>query len=314
VVLAGALGKISLNSIRKPKQSISIQPPGGHHAASSDGQSLYNRIAGTKTIEGLYSELYALEDIFADRGPGDLRTEEEKAGNARPHLRAIAPYLGADLSMYRSKKGISWMGRAVSFLVQERTDLLPSVLDWVNTLVTEILPSFCGQDGWDSEMEEAFIRSVLGALIPVLGTASWSSVLEWSRLLVSSDFFLKKPYYVFFCILLSRVELLKTEQGDAASLEALRHLAMELHKGALYGHYGALFTASDGSPERDYYAWQFLSLLAAHLDSTSCHAMVAELRDEIIVAANSPHPGAVANVNLLLHVLGLDAQQLRQAQ
>ena len=43
-----------------------------------------------------------------------------------------------------------------------------------------------------------------------------------------------------------------------------------------------------GQPhEDDYYAWQFLALLAMNLESGPCHEMIAELRAPILTNANS---------------------------
>lgn len=66
--------------------------------------------------------------------------------------------------------------------------------------------------------------------------------------------------------------------------------------------------------------WQFLSLLAVHSNEEQQQALVGGLRDMILENVISANKGfadseesrrlRLANVNLLLHALGLDASQI----
>jgi Topoisomerase II-associated protein PAT1 len=137
--------------------------------------------------------------------------------------------------------------------------------------------------------------------------------------------------HMLFCILFSKAEMLKRTKGsgsgsgdeDETSWQDQWKLLVANMFAKFKGHFDLLLPPfgqasestlssllSDAEITSSYYTWQFLALLAMNVDSDSCHEMVAELRIPILAFSNHPNPSAISNVNLLLHVIGLDASQL----
>lgn len=309
VVLAGALGKISLNSIRRPKQSIALDVNSKIETFSIN-TTMTSRLSHSKYIELLYNSLNSLVDIMSDHGPDDFRTHEERIQSSKSHQSNIESALyDESLILFTTKKGLKWIGKALS---SEQT--LIDMQSWFTDMLLPNIPSISRLLA--SHLEEQFITSVLGSLVPFLSSITFQTIISWINHPIldtlESTIFHLKSFYVLLCIILSRAEMLKASNDIDPSL--LKSLSTRLHKEKLSGQYPLLFSSSNDatSHQEQYYAWQLVALLATNLDTVSCHEMVAELRNEIMICSNHSNPGMIANANLLLHVIGLDASQLRQ--
>lgn len=61
---------------------------------------------------------------------------------------------------------------------------------------------------------------------------------------------------------------------------------------------------------KDYYIWQFYALLSINLNVERKRKMILELREKIINIIEKKDPIKIANLNVFLNALGLDASQL----
>ncbi|KAJ9065096.1 DNA topoisomerase 2-associated protein pat1 [Entomophthora muscae] len=87
---------------------------------------------------------------------------------------------------------------------------------------------------------------------------------------------------------------------------------------SLSNHFLAIFPPSSSQIE-DSYVWQFLAALSVGLTLEQQHQLVLEVREKVIENVTNATRGhyppeiaqiKIANVNLFLHALGLDASQV----
>lgn len=164
---------------------------------------------------------------------------------------------------------------------------------------------------------DLFVNAVLAPLVPFIAKCAGEAVAaKLSTLNAKSSLpwiATNKAGVVMCCILLSRIEILKTHQETTPPLDhpALGRL-IESFYDQIQDRLSDVFanlTASDG----DFYGWQFMALLAMNLDADRKRQIVMELRERILYVVQRNEPKSVANLNIFLNALGLDASQLSQA-
>lgn len=326
------LGKVSHSSSRKPRQQLQIPSSIADESAGSVGVSLHERVL--KSIELIYGAVLAVEDFYlraeghaAERGElrVDPREIESLAGFdelVKASQACITQELGLTSEAIKEEvdhpfihlltipKGKSIMPRALKLLpVEQREGFLNKLVrffDFLDVVRPETPVS----------VVDTFISSVLSPLVGFVGEAEWSTVLTALLALFAKRSFvwiaLTKAGMVLLCILFSRVEILKaTSGGEDAQVADVEEAAKLTEKifDALEGHLAELFTVRVAD-NREFYAWQFLALLAMNVDSDRKRNMILELRDMILTIVESGEESSINNLNVFLNALGLDASQL----
>nr|VWO94664.1 MDR efflux pump ABC3 [Ganoderma boninense] len=195
---------------------------------------------------------------------------------------------------------------------------------------------------------QAFSSSVIQSILPVIGKAQMRLVTGLFGILLEKDAVAiarTRPGIALLTLFLSRVEILQhavqggSELQESPSAEEMqnwanaRHMMFSLLFEILRPHFPLLFPSFrlsmlagvnpsniPNSDVIDQPVWQFLSLLAVHANEEQQQALVGGLRDMILENVISANKGfadseesrrlRLANVNLLLHALGLDASQI----
>ncbi|KAI9256216.1 topoisomerase II-associated protein PAT1-domain-containing protein [Sporodiniella umbellata] len=191
---------------------------------------------------------------------------------------------------------------------------------------------------------ELFMNATAPPFSAMIADAPFSVVNQLLQILLEKNDVVRiaqtKPGLAFFTMLLSRAELLKqggsaAQRYPAATQEELTHwqelysVLFNMLKGRYLSVFPSLYYLVPINPTTsmlqislavdDMYVWQFLAAMAVGASMEQQHILVTEVRDRVmenIVLAKSnrlPLEQAshrIANVNLFLHALGLDASQV----
>jgi hypothetical protein len=272
-------------------------------------------------VERIYEAVFKVEDALASDGRDDpydaqhlqeIRSKaiaiikEESALDALGEERALLRFLTL-MALPKAKRII---GRAIRAINNAALSDL---------FLTRIIEFFEYLDVGRHEAPEAqvelFINSVLAALVPYVAQSPVESMKEKIALLCGkggalSWMVLNKAGVVLFCILLSRLEILKGDTTGATQdamapcgelLEGLFDAVVE----RLSDVFGSLST-----PEAEFYGWQFMALLAMSVDADRKRQMVLELRERIMAVVQRGESKSIVNLNVFLNALGLDASQI----
>ncbi|KAJ1966054.1 DNA topoisomerase 2-associated protein pat1 [Dispira parvispora] len=197
-----------------------------------------------------------------------------------------------------------------------------------------------------SEETMVFLNAVLPPVVAVVGDAPLSTVnaLLTTLLLRNNVPWIarSKAGLALLTVLISRGEMLKQQSltfagATVTSQEQLVEFTALFNQlfNVLQSHFSNLFPPTSGNgaspvpdsfgphqhtvPNHDLYVWQFLATVAVGASPDQQHILVSEVREKVMeqvaLASNHHFAGpksemAIANVNLLLHALGLDASQL----
>lgn len=340
------LGKVSHSTSRKPRQQLKV--PSNLTASeveSSHGSSLHEKVV--KGIEEVYTAIIAIEDFYlsqeeqlennvnAVKDGECLAALESKANEViykEMNLRndsndktvTVTATNHVFIHFLTIPKGRAIVARSLKVLDQEgKEKFLKNLVEYFDFM--EIV-----RPETSLHVIDAFISQVLSPLVAFVGEADWSIVMDSLSTLFGKRSFvwiaLTKSGMVLLCILLSRLEILKGMMAGAGGNDKETDSSAELaHLGerqtdssavmtekihdALEGHLIEFFSVSD--PSRDFYAWQFLALLAMNIESDRKRSMILELRDKILVIVEEADERAVKNLNVFLNALGLDASQLK---
>ncbi|KAG1595547.1 hypothetical protein G6F48_000617 [Rhizopus delemar] len=191
---------------------------------------------------------------------------------------------------------------------------------------------------------ELFMNATAPPLLAMIAEAPISVINGLLQLLLEKNDIIRvaqtKPGLAFLTMLLSRAEILKQGGGalqglaqptaeEMAHWQELYTVLFNMLKGRYLGVFPSLYYLVPINPSTsmlqislavdDMYVWQFLAAIAVGASMEQQHILVTEVRDRVmenIVLAKSnrlPLDQAnhrIANVNLFLHALGLDASQV----
>jgi len=191
------------------------------------------------------------------------------------------------------------------------------------------------------EQIQLFSGSVLHSILPVVAKASLRLVTGLLGLLLDRSNIVgvaqTRPGLALLTLFLSRVELIKMDMtttpkdSDSPSAEEAQQwqLVFDHLFQSLASRFLLLFPSTRmGSGQTshvqldlvDQPAWQFFAALALHAGSEQQHNLVTTLREKILDNVSNVNKGWIkddeerqaklANVNLLLHALGLDSSQI----
>lgn len=326
--LAGALGKISASTSRKPRQQLQVP------SIATDSKS--TAFSVSNAVESILGALFTVEDAIDQLTQSGNTSDQEEPSSCNAELlanrkRAAVEVIRRELllkaadsdnqddeeegiarllAIVAKSKGKKAIGRAIKTL--DDRDLAD---DFAHRLIMALeYLDVCRPDVPEGEVT-LFINGLLSALVPFVAKMESAKVIALLKLLCTKSsiqwIITTKAGLVLTCILLSRMELIKSRE-DAATIDASFYTLMEAFFDAIQERLGDLFTSLHGA-DGDFYGWQFLALLALSLDADRKRQLVLEMRERILfVVQVQGDPKAIANLNIFLNALGLDASQLSQ--
>ncbi|TPX59632.1 hypothetical protein PhCBS80983_g02331 [Powellomyces hirtus] len=334
--LEGALGKISLSSVRNPRQLLQVNGPGskdGKENLPTPHNPLLTPKQLLKRIESVYSEVLELE-ILKRAGPIDddveswnTQFEEHREkmwkglGVAEPVPLHYPHPFAAFLGFGKGKKVIP---RVFRFLTRDQSlSLISTLLSRLESL--DVCQSTASANQQDVEL---FMSNVVPTVVSVIMEVPLFVVNACMRILLERHNMVwlakSKPGLAILTMFLSRAEMVKQGAGGPGFQVAEQELHMwtEIYNflfASLHNNFASLFPSS-ANPDvsvnvaSDVYVWQFLAALAVGATTVDHQrVLLTEVRDKVLETARRTEDAkALANVNLFLNALGLgiDARQL----
>ncbi|KAJ2783816.1 DNA topoisomerase 2-associated protein pat1 [Coemansia javaensis] len=362
--LEGALGRVSANSVRNPKQAIQVQrgrsgsaaydprqqqqqqqSPCDPGAGPGDSRSpATERRKTLRAIENVHTAVLRMEQLIREQAhvaqdpehpaaQNWLRAYAEAKESAWAELGASQPIMNTYPHPLVRFLGFSKGKRIVPRLARHLS------IDQVLALTTTIIANFesldvCRFGGFSRgagpaatvqqqhEETELFVRAVLPPALAFLSEASLEIVNCLLALFIERNnvawVVRTRPALVLLTVALGRTAALKLAPGeDQQAIYQAGELYSHLFA-TLQGSLAAVFPPP-ASPLDGAYAWQFLAALALGASPERQHALVAEVREQVLQAIQAANSGRfpadvsaaiTANVNLFLNALGLDASQI----
>ncbi|KAI0219563.1 DNA topoisomerase 2-associated protein pat1 [Massospora cicadina] len=344
VGLENALGKVASKSTRNPKQvlqvlqqkpsfessatvatdsgstSLALQPPssGGPRGRipgfNGATQTPRERKLTIKTIEKLYDLTLEAEFLSKNRPPTQIENPEDQErleGMGKKVLPRMLRYLSPDqtLSFITALlANLEELNVCRNGVCPPKGRLSPAMLEEVELFLLSVCPLVLN---YVSEAPLVTVNGLLGLL------TERNSVVWLSR---------SKVGLAILTLFLTRIETLRQSGGTlvgymAPSPEVPLTRSAELYMAlfsSLQNHFLAIFPPTSSQIE-DTHVWQFLAALSVGLTLEQQHQLVLEVREKVIENVSNATRGhfapevaqvKIANVNLFLHALGLDASQV----
>ncbi|TPX35493.1 hypothetical protein SmJEL517_g02171 [Synchytrium microbalum] len=311
----GALGKISVTSVRQPRQALQVQGSlvNLHKSSEPNRSATLSRRRVLLEVERIYTVVLKLEQL--QREDQDNPVWEEDFKDAVEELWLV---LGCsepvDVSLphpfvsYLSvTKGKRILPRVMRFLSPDQIlTLVGTLLVRAESVDVFSVPLGTASDAVTVFMNEsipAIMNFVLQISLPVLN-ALVRSMLERHTVtwIVGS-----RVGLAFLTMFLSRAEMLKQEQASEADTANWTEL-YNYTFGSLVSRFASLFppSSTDKATEQaedEDCVWQFLASLAVAAATTDHQRqLVTEVRDKVREAAGGEHE---ASVDMFLSALGL---------
>ncbi|KAJ3020018.1 hypothetical protein HKX48_001433 [Thoreauomyces humboldtii] len=331
--LEGALGKISLSSVRNPRQLLQVSGPD-----SSDSKNLADTpksaILSPKQllgrIETVYSEVLELE-VLKRAGPDedeeDLdawnrnleshRVKMWKALGVAENVPLNYPHPLAGFLAYG--KGKKVIPRVFRFLSRDQS------LAVISTLLSRLesldvcQPTLSTQNIADDV--ELFMSNVVPTIVSIIMEVPLFVVNACMRIILERHNMVwlaqSKPGLALLTMFLSRAEMIKQGAGGPGFQVADQELGMwtEIYNflfASLHKHFASLFPSSaagnvNAALTGDIYVWQFLAALAVGATTVEHQTvLLTEVRDKVLeTARRTDDAKSLANVDLFLNALGL---------
>ncbi|KAI7818802.1 topoisomerase II-associated protein PAT1-domain-containing protein [Gamsiella multidivaricata] len=295
-------------------------------------------------IENVYTYVLALEQKRRQLPPPPRLGEEELAREAIQRwseeygelarkmwneLRITVPigkvHPHPFISILNYSKGKKVIPRVLRHLLPEQTLTLLTMLvanfESLNVCKSEVYADVQG-----NQEIELFMNTIVPPLLGFVSEAPFRIVVGLLALFIERNNMIwvarSKPGLAFLTLFLSRAEILKQGHGnypipDEREIQQWNELYNRLFS-QLQTHFSALFMPTATMAE-DVHVWRFLAAMAVGASVEQQHVLVTEVREQVlenVVAAktsrSTPEKAAqrIANVNLFLHALGLDASQV----
>ncbi|KAG0042140.1 hypothetical protein BGZ83_000843 [Gryganskiella cystojenkinii] len=295
-------------------------------------------------IENVYTYVLALEQKRRQQPPPPRMGEEEAAGEAIrrwneeygvlarkmwDELRITVPigivHPHPFISILNYSKGKKVIPRVLRHLLPEQTLTLLTMLvanfESLNVCKAEVYADVQG-----NQEIELFMNTIVPPLLGFVSETPFRIVVGLLALFIERNNMIwvarSKPGLAFLTLFLSRAEILKQGQGnypipDEREVNQWNELYNRLFS-QLQTQFSALFMPKATMTE-DVHVWRFLAAMAVGASVDQQHILVTEVREQVlenVIAAQAsrlaPEKAAqrIANVNLFLHALGLDASQV----
>ncbi|KAJ2500485.1 DNA topoisomerase 2-associated protein pat1 [Coemansia sp. RSA 1972] len=339
VAAEGALGRISINSARNPKQAIQVQHDAGAHDAGAHGARgpAASRRVALRAVETAYGAVLRMEQQLRTQQPSDAAYAEAREqawtalGAAQPILNEYPHPLVRFLGV---AKGTRLIPRLVPHLsVDQVLALTTTIIANFESLDVCRFGSFSLADAQRRDATALFLHAAMPPALAFMADTPLQIVNGLFALFMERNNVAwvarTRPAQVFLAVVLRRTAALKQAYADSAELFQSGELfqASELYAhlfNALRGNIAALFPPPPPLPQLpgpadDVHAWQFLAALAAAASVEQQHMLVSEARGHVLASVQLAKSGRLpsdvsaaitANVNLFLNALGLDASQV----
>ncbi|KAJ3064730.1 hypothetical protein HDU98_011886 [Podochytrium sp. JEL0797] len=341
LAMEGALGKISLTSVKNPRKMIQINQAAKEvHAVPTFSRLTRRKIL--KSVEKVYTCVLNLEQLKRTVPEPGTEEEEEWKQEMQKNISEMweelcltenIPFtLPHPFPYFLSyAKGKRVLPRLVPYLTPDQMfSALTTLFSRAESLDVCNMPA-----GSQDEAIDLFISTVIPPLVSFISEVPLQVVNAFMRILLERHNMVwlakSKAGLAFLALLLSRAEILKQGGGAQQGLRppAADDLSLwtELYNFlfvSLQGNFAAIFppvTETTSTKIQDeVYIWQFLAAMAVGATSADHQrVLLTEVRDKIFETSrrgsSSTDPDdarALANVNLFLNALGLgiDATQL----
>lgn len=333
-VFATALGKKSVASHKAPRPQLAMPAVPVKSLHDEEDSMVAGKWSATWSVELIYDAVIAIEQNLEEED--EAFSSESKKDNAKLYELAKTAIevidkefcLGSTivevgitpeqaearfLTLLAVPKTMVILGRALraidsTMLAERFMKRLVELFEYLSVCRVDVSEHHIG----------LFVNCVLAPLVPWAARAPASKILELLEILVGKRSLLwivcTRPGLVLFCILLSRMEILKSQTSsdeDQINEEYEKlNLLVESLFDSLQERLTEIFSRLNGV-DTEFYGWQFMALLALNVDADRKRILVMELRDKILEVASHPEHGkAINNLNIFLNTLGLDASQL----
>jgi len=301
-----------------------------------------------KLIEDLYDITLEAEDLANNRPNSQTETQDdqERLHEWRHSFDKVSSDLWAKLGISEDReslaivhlvnvtKGKKLVPRMLRFLTPDQTlnfiTALLSGLEGTNVCKNGVCPPKGQLAPVIIEEVELFLSTICPPILNYVNEAPLVIINGLLGLLIEKNnvawISRSKVGLAFLTLFLTRIETLRQSGGSMVGLMAPSPEIPLLQSVELYGnlfsslqnHFLAIFPPTSSSIE-DVYVWQFLAALAVGLNVTQQHQLVIEVREKVLENVTNATRGhipadaaqtKIANVNLFLHALGLDASQV----
>lgn len=173
------------------------------------------------------------------------------------------------------------------------------------------------------ELISVFVNNFLAAFVPHVASTNLQSVVRKLSLLVEKGsvlpwVLLNRAGLVLVCVLLSRFQIIKSELPETVDSDSddtgkyLNEAESSVAKifSLIQDRLAEIVSGDCGGDDAGFYGWQFVALLAMSIEAEKKRILVAELRERILSVVQSGNPEAIANLDIFLHVIGLNSSQL----
>jgi hypothetical protein len=250
-------------------------------------------------IDRLYQLVFKMEDA-------QFRIETPEEPKER-YLKEILLELNIEsdyfvlVQLVKLKKGIKLLQRILQIVCMEyKVQIFMKIIECLEYL--EVVSKEC-----DTERVDLFVDRICLAFVAVVSSASLEEALNCLQILSKKStlhaILVSKVGVVVFCLLMSRIEILKDEGTDSIQLDGV----MEAVFTALQEEFTSLFTI----PNAESYSWQFLALLSMNATLSQKRILIIELRNKILSTAKSQNQGKISEMSVFLNALGIDVSQLK---
>ncbi|GBB93839.1 hypothetical protein RclHR1_02240011 [Rhizophagus clarus] len=304
-----------------------------------------------RSIENVYTAVLALEELRRNQPPLPrpyVDHEREAIEKWNEEYTELAKTMWEELRV-TEMIGVSYPHPFISILsVAKGKKVIPRVLrhclpDQILTLITMLVANFetldvCKGAIWGTQgvvspamldEVELYMNTVVPPLLQFVAEAPMRIVLGLFGLFVERNNIVwvarSKVGLAFLTMFLSRTEILKQGGGamQGLPLPEERELSQwqEIYNrlfSLLQNHFLSLFPPFNIGID-DMYVWQFLAAMAVGASTDQQHILVTEVRERVLdtviqatrLANDKSSSHKIANVNLFLNALGLDASQLK---
>ncbi|KAG0230674.1 hypothetical protein BGW42_000792 [Actinomortierella wolfii] len=329
---------------RRPTNESSGSSAGSSPKPPSPGPISTKSHTVLSWIENIYTHVLALEQKRRQQPPPPRPGEEQLAAEAirewNEEYAAIAQKMWRELritvpigvvhphpfiAILNFSKGKKVIPRVLRHLLPEQTLTLLTMLV-ANFESLNVCKAENYSDAQGMQETDLFMNTIVPPLLGFVSETPFRIVVGLLALFIERNNMVwvarSKPGLAFLTLFLSRAEILKQGHGnfmvpDEREVAQWNELYNRLFS-QLQGHLASLFNPK-ATVTDDVFVWRFLAALAVGASVEQQHILVTGVREQVlenVIAAKSsrltPDKAAqrIANVNLFLHALGLDASQV----
>lgn len=345
--LEGALGKISLSNVRAPRQILSVKKLSDSTERNDTKASHTNVERNDKfylyCIERVYNSLIEISEIMRKQKqsrqenykPADDDEQNKKIMLFKEqileslHIREPIPEnpntIHPFISIISYNKGKKLIPRIFEYINSEQKlailTIITVYLDHLDVVVYDLYRfSNEPRPPYIKENIDTFTQVALPSLLAYVSEASLKTIIELLSIILErmdlQMIAITKIGLSFLTMFISRAEIIKQYgHADESDLKKWREI-YDLMFSKLIGRFIYIFPPSLPFSD-EIYPWQFMAACAISSTLEQQHILVTEVREKVMdnVLSSKHLPPDIAaiklgNVNLFLHALGLDIEQL----